>query len=334
MVYSAGGDLLRLIDDILDLSKIEAGKIEILTDEVNVTEIPQMMKNMFDPVAAKKNLTFEVHTDPDVPPIISTDGQRLQQIWKNLLSNAFKFTEQGSVTVRIELAHPEKVEELFGLEVGVPVLSISVTDTGIGIPLDKQKIIFEAFQQVDGTTNRQYGGTGLGLSICREFTRLLGGAIDVQSEPHKGSTFTLYIPSRLESDYRDQVDHLVLAEVAASVSEIHEEPESIEEETESKLVERNEAESSDEQLFKGKKVLLVEDDGRNVFALVTALEKKGVKVQVAQNGKRAIDILQEEADFDLIFMDIMMPVMGGYEAMQDHTTRSENGKSPDYCVNG
>ena len=322
--YGAGRDLLRLIDDILDLSKIEAGKIEILTDEVNVTEIPQMMRNMFDPVATKKNLTFDVFTDPDVPPIVSTDGQRLQQIWKNLLSNAFKFTEQGSVTVRIELAHPEKVEELFGLEVKVPVLSISVTDTGIGIPLDKQKIIFEAFQQVDGTTHRQYGGTGLGLSICREFTRLLGGAIDVQSEPHKGSTFTLYIPSRLESDYRDQVDHLAIAEVAASASEIH--GESIEEDTETKWVERNEAESSDVQLFKGKKVLLVEDDGRNVFALVTALEKKGVKVQVAQNGRRAIDILQEQSDFDLIFMDIMMPVMGGYEAMKiiRHDLKIEN----------
>ena len=324
--YGAGGDLLRLIDDILDLSKIEAGKIEILTDEVNVTEIPQMMKNMFDPVATKKNLTFDVLTDPDVPSIVSTDGQRLQQIWKNLLSNAFKFTEQGSVTVRIELAHPEKVEELFGLEVKVPVLSISVTDTGIGIPTDKQKIIFEAFKQVDSTTHRQYGGTGLGLSICREFTGLLGGAIDVQSEPHKGSTFTLYIPSVVDSDYRDQLDHLALAEVAASASEIHDE--SIAEDTESKWVERNEAEaeSSDVQLFKGKKVLLVEDDGRNVFALVTALEKKGVKVQVAQNGRRAIDILQEQSDFDLIFMDIMMPVMGGYEAMKiiRHDLKIEN----------
>ena len=112
--------MLRLIDDILDLSKIEAGKIEILTDEVNVTEIPQMMRNMFDPVATKKNLTFEVYTAPDVPSVIMTDGQRLQQIWKNLLSNAFKFTEQGSVTVRIELADPEKVEELFGLEKRCP----------------------------------------------------------------------------------------------------------------------------------------------------------------------------------------------------------------------
>lgn len=317
MVHSAGKDLLGLIDDILDLSKIEAGKIEILTDEVNVTEIPQMMKNMFNPVAANKNLTFKVHVDPDVPPIILTDGQRLQQIWKNLLSNAFKFTQEGSVTVRIELASPEKIEGLLGVEeIEEQVLAISVTDTGVGIPPDKQQLVFEAFQQVDGTTNRQYGGTGLGLSICREFTHLLGGAIDVRSEPNKGSTFTIYIPSRTETDHQDQVNHLALKEAAASVSEIREESESIEEDTESKEVEQNEVGDSDAQLFKGKKVLLVEDDGRNVFALVTALKKKGVEVQVAQNGKQAIDILKEETDFDLIFMDIMMPVMGGYETMK------------------
>lgn len=316
VVYTAGSDLLRLIDDILDLSKIEAGKIEILTDEVNVTEIPQMMKSMFDPVAAKKNLTFEVHTAANVPSVITTDGQRLQQIWKNLLSNAFKFTEQGSVTVNIERAGQEKVEELLpGLDEEEMVLAISVSDTGIGIAQEKQEIIFNAFQQVDGTTNRQYGGTGLGLSICREFTRLLGGAITVQSEPEKGSTFTLYIPGRLEAaEYPLQLDQLALDEVAVGVSELAEDRQSISEET--VTVEVVEVEASDDQLFKGKKVLLVEDDRRNVFALVTALEKKGVKVQVAENGKRAIEFLQEQADFDLVFMDIMMPVMGGYEAMK------------------
>lgn len=317
VVYTAGSDLLRLIDDILDLSKIEAGKIEILTDEVNVTEIPQMMKSMFDPVASKKNLGFEVVTAANVPSVITTDGQRLQQIWKNLLSNAFKFTEQGSVTVNIELAEPEKVQELLlGLDEEEMVLAISVTDTGIGIAQEKQQIIFEAFQQVDGTTNRQFGGTGLGLSICREFTRLLGGAITVQSEPDKGSTFTLYIPGRLETaEYAVQLEQLALNEVAVSVSEVveeHQTPDS--EETETDLV--MEPEVSDDQLFKGKKVLLVEDDRRNVFALVTALEKKGIKVQVAENGKRAIEFIQEQADFDLVFMDIMMPVMGGYEAMK------------------
>ena len=316
VVFTSGKDLLRLIDDILDLSKIEAGKIEILTDEVNVTEIPQMMKNMFNPVAAQKNLVFEVQTEADVPPVIMTDGKRLQQILKNLLSNAFKFTEQGSVTVRIALADTEKVEGLLYLREEVPVLAISVTDTGIGIPLDKQEIIFDAFQQVDGTTNRQYGGTGLGLSICREFINLLGGAIEVQSEPHKGSTFTIYVPSLLEPLDHDQVDVLASAEVAASASELKREIEDQEEEVESPLVEAIEDRCPDEQLFKGKKMLLVEDDGRNVLALVTALERKGIKVQVAENGQRAIEILQERSDFDLIFMDIMMPVMGGYEAMK------------------
>ena len=275
VVFTSGKDLLRLIDDILDLSKIEAGKIEILTDEVNVTELPQMMKNLFDPVAAQKNLLFEVQTQEDVPSVIKTDGKRLQQILKNLLSNAFKFTEQGSVTVRIALADTEKVEGLLYLREEVPVLAISVTDTGIGIPLDKQEIIFDAFQQVDGTTNRQYGGTGLGLSICREFINLLGGAIEVQSEPHKGSTFTLYVPSLLEPLDHDQVDVLASAEVAASASEMKREIEDQEEEVESPSVEAIEDRCPDEQLFKGKKVLLVEDDGRNVLALVTALRKKG-----------------------------------------------------------
>ena len=317
VIYTAGSDLLRLIDDILDLSKIEAGKIEILTDEVNVTEIPQMMKNMFDPVAVKKKLAFEVVTASNVPAVITTDGQRLQQIWKNLLSNAFKFTERGSVKVRIELAEPGMVQELITkYDEEEIVLAIAVTDTGIGIAKEKQQIIFEAFQQVDGTTNRQFGGTGLGLSICREFTRLLGGAITVQSEPQKGSTFTLYIPGRLDADeYHHQLNQLAMDEVAATGSEITYKQEPSIEETETKP-EMIEAEAWDDQLFKGKKVLLVEDDRRNVFALLSALEKKGVKVQVAENGRRAIEVLQEQADFDLVFMDIMMPVMGGYEAMK------------------
>ncbi len=318
VVFTSGKDLLRLIDDILDLSKIEAGKIEILTDEVNVTELPQMMKNLFDPVAAQKNLLFEVQTEADVPSVILTDGKRLQQILKNLLSNAFKFTEQGSVTVRIALADTEKVEGLLYLREEVPVLAISVTDTGIGIPLDKQEIIFDAFQQVDGTTNRQYGGTGLGLSICREFINLLGGSIEVQSEPHKGSTFTIYVPSFLEPGDHDvvNVNALAATEVAASASETKREIEDQEEEVELPLVEAIEDRCPDEQLFKGKKVLLVEDDGRNILALVTTLKRKGIAVQVAENGQQAIEILQERSDFDLIFMDIMMPVMGGYEAMK------------------
>ena len=153
------------------------------------------------------------------------------------------------------------------------------------------KLSSKPFQQVDSTTNRQFGGTGLGLSICREFTRLLGGAITVQSEPQKGSTFTLYIPGRLDAAEYQRIEQLAWNEAAASVSMVTEEQEPIHEEAEAEVAA---AEVSDDQLFKGKKVLLVEDDRRNVFALVTALEKKGVKVQVAENGKRAIEFLQEQ----------------------------------------
>jgi two-component system, chemotaxis family, sensor kinase CheA len=346
VIHTSGADLLRLIDDILDLSKIEAGKIEILTDEVNVTELPQTLKSLFDPVAAKKNLMFEIVTEHDVPPVISTDGQRLQQILKNLLSNAFKFTDQGSVTVRIGMVEAGKIgqdqgsavgktgkigqkpngtseksqgqggkiEKLAQLPAQSPVVAISVSDTGIGIPQEKQQIIFDAFQQVDGTTNRQYGGTGLGLSICREFTRLLGGALEVESAVGKGSTFTLYLPSRLDAEHDI---FSAFEEVAAgrAVEEMAEPEDWLAEE----LVAAEVAEAeytSDDELFNGKKVLLVEDDSRNVFALVTALERKGVTIQVASNGRRAIEILRDGgSDFDLIFMDIMMPVMGGYEAM-------------------
>ncbi|OPH59389.1 histidine kinase [Paenibacillus ferrarius] len=319
VVYAAGNDLLALIDDILDLSKVEAGKIEIMTDEFNVTEMPQLMKLMFDPVAEKKGLDFAVLLEENVPNVMLTDGQRLQQIVKNLLSNAFKFTEQGSVTMRIALAEPSRVQELLHRDPEEPVLAISITDTGIGIPIDKQQVIFEAFRQVDGTTNRQYGGTGLGLSICREFTRLLGGSIVVKSEVNKGSTFTLYIPNAPESDQEEHMTGYPAGEIAATGE--HAEIVTIEalsseflDLTDESPV--SEAIKSDAQLFQGKKILLVDDDARNVFALVTALEMKGVTVDVADHGKQALEILQAQTEYDLVLMDIMMPVMGGYEAMQ------------------
>ncbi|MDD9271016.1 CHASE3 domain-containing protein [Paenibacillus sp. GCM10023248] len=330
VVNAAGKDLLALIDDILDLSKVEAGKIDIMTDDFNVTELPQLMKLMFAPVAEKKGLDFDVILEPDVPNVIATDGMRLQQILKNLLSNAFKFTEKGSVTMRIALADPGRVKELLHRDPEEKVLAISITDTGIGIPIDKQQVIFEAFRQVDGTTNRQYGGTGLGLSICREFTKLLGGSIVVKSELHKGSTFTLYVPNAREADphaaknnnahqgeIAAAVEERSIVSVSVSASASAQEPE--QSRTAAAVGDElllSEAVHSDAQLFHGKRVLLVDDDARNVFALVTALETKGVTVDVAEHGKEAIEMLGEHAEYDLILMDIMMPVMDGYEAMQ------------------
>ncbi|NQX63826.1 CHASE3 domain-containing protein [Paenibacillus qinlingensis] len=318
VVNAAGHDLLSLIDDILDLSKVEAGKIEIMQDEVNVTEIPQSMELMFLPVAAKKELDFHIILDSDVPSVIVTDGQRLQQILKNLLSNAFKFTETGSVTMRIALADSSRIKELLHRGPEDTILAISIKDTGIGIPIDKQHIIFEAFQQVDGTTNRQYGGTGLGLSICREFTRLLGGTIVVKSELQVGSTFTLYIPNRPELVHPD--DTSAQGQIAASSEQVipykgdASYPKSFFSDAELSL---DGSIHADAQLFEGKRVLLVDDDARNVFALVSALEIKGVTVVVAENGREAIDLLTVDSNYDLVLMDIMMPVMDGYDAMKE-----------------
>jgi HAMP domain-containing protein/CheY-like chemotaxis protein/signal transduction histidine kinase len=196
-IYSSGTDLLNLINDILDLSKVEAGKMEISPADVSMQEIRGFVDRTFRPVAEQKGLELRIEVAPDVPSPIFTDGQRLQQVLKNLLSNAFKFTEKGGVTLSVHRADGSKrfaTRALDRAEGGV--IAFAVKDTGIGIQKDKQQLIFEAFQQADGTTSRKFGGTGLGLSISREMARLLGGEIRVDSTPGQGSTFTLYLPAR------------------------------------------------------------------------------------------------------------------------------------------
>jgi CheY-like chemotaxis protein/signal transduction histidine kinase/CHASE3 domain sensor protein len=180
-IYSAGNDLLTLINDILDISKVEAGKLEVHPELTILTRLVDGMKNLFLPLAMEKSLQFSVELADDLPASLYSDRQRLEQILKNLLANAFKFTEKGSVTLRVE---PR----------GDDLLAFAVRDTGIGIAQEQQAAIFEAFRQADGTTNRRYGGTGLGLSISRELANLLGGEIEVQSQPGAGSTFTLVVP--------------------------------------------------------------------------------------------------------------------------------------------
>src|SRR5260221_7522542 len=193
-IYAAGNDLLSLINDILDLAKIESGTVTLDIAPERFSGLQDYVERTFRQVAQDKGLGFTMDAAHGLPAVIHTDEKRLQQILKNLLSNAFKFTEKGSVALRIFLAksgwtagHPQ-------LDAAERVVAFAVTDTGIGIPESKRKVIFEAFQQADGTTSRKYGGTGLGLSISRELTRLLGGEIRVESEPGKGSTFTFYLP--------------------------------------------------------------------------------------------------------------------------------------------
>ncbi|MEE8398899.1 MAG: response regulator, partial [Desulfobacterales bacterium] len=197
IIYQSGNDLLTLINDILDLSKIEAGKMTLSSEEIPLSESAEWVTANFKHVVRDKGLTLNMETDPDLPESIQTDGQRLAQILKNLLSNAIKFTEEGSITVRYGLADAQVDLSRSGLD-HEQCVAVSVTDTGIGIPEEKLVTIYEAFQQADGSTSRMYGGTGLGLSISRELAKLLGGEIKVVSTVGEGSTFTLYLPLVLD----------------------------------------------------------------------------------------------------------------------------------------
>jgi signal transduction histidine kinase/CheY-like chemotaxis protein/HAMP domain-containing protein len=193
-IHSAGSDLLSLINDILDLSKIESGTVSIEIGEMPMRNLKQHMERTFRQLATDKQLDFKVEFDANLPDTIRTDDKRLQQIVLNLLSNAFKFTSRGSVTLAVRAASAGWSPSHPVLRGADQAIEIAVTDTGIGIPEDKQKLIFEAFQQADGTTSRKYGGTGLGLSISREIARLIGGELKVRSKPGEGSTFTLFVP--------------------------------------------------------------------------------------------------------------------------------------------
>src|SRR5262249_20860917 len=193
-IHSSGNDLLMLINDILDLSKIESGTVVVDVGELRLADLENYVERTFRHVAESKGVDFVIDMDPQLPSVMHTDAKRLQQVIKNLLSNAFKFTHQGRVSRAAERVRGGWNPENEDLNRAQPVLAISVTDTGIGISSDKQQIIFEAFQQADGSTSRKYGGTGLGLAISREISRLLGGEIRLTSTPGKGSTFTLYLP--------------------------------------------------------------------------------------------------------------------------------------------
>ncbi|HEX4654876.1 MAG TPA: ATP-binding protein, partial [Mycobacteriales bacterium] len=308
-IHRAGSDLLELINDILDLSKVEAGKMDVHTSSLEVRALCDTVEQTFLPVAEQKGLSFVVEVEGDTPPALTTDEQRMRQVLRNLLSNAFKFTDSGAVTLHVSVADPSM---RFGVptldDADSPVIAFAVTDTGIGVAADKLRHIFEAFQQADGTTSRRYGGTGLGLSISREIARLLGGAITVESEEGVGSTFTLYIPQ--EFPFADLVPSLPMQsprdESSASygrgpiISAIG----SLDDVTPTDY---------DATSLAGASVLVVDDDVRNVFALTSALEMHGASVLYADNGADGLRLLEDHAEIDLVLMDVMMPEMDGNE---------------------
>lgn len=292
VIHGSGEDLLNLINDILDLSKVEAGKMDLWFSEMDVYEIPQHIHNLFLPVAEQKGLQLNVDIAEGIAEVFHTDVKRFQQVLNNLLSNALKFTETGSVTVKVQPAEITSTMQITSEN----WLEISVIDTGIGIPLEKQSIVFESFQQADGATVRKYGGTGLGLSICREVTKLLGGWIDLTSENGKGSTFTVYLPSISEAT----IPQVKIAEQEVAFTDVS----------------THAALDDNKTVFDEKHILIVDDDPRNIFALRQALKPKGVHVIEATNGVECLNILQTATRVDAVLMDIMMPEMDGFETME------------------
>jgi signal transduction histidine kinase/CheY-like chemotaxis protein/HAMP domain-containing protein len=307
-IHRAGSDLLELINDILDLSKVEAGKMDVHTSPLEVRGLCETIEQTFLPVAEQKGLDFDVRVDRETPPTVSTDEQRMRQVLRNLLSNAFKFTETGRITLHVSVADPAI---RFGVptldDSGAPVIAFAVTDTGIGVAADKLRHIFEAFQQADGTTSRRYGGTGLGLSISREIARLLGGAITVESEEGVGSTFTLYIPQ--EFPFADALPALPMQPASEDEGPYGRGPII----SATRSLDDAPPTDYDATSLAGASVLVVDDDVRNVFALTSALEMHGASVLYADNGAEGLRLLEDHPEIDLVLMDVMMPEMDGNE---------------------
>ena len=384
VIRSSGNDLLHLLDDILDLAKVESGTVTLEVEELALAGLKDAMQNDFSHVAKKQGLSFSVELSPDLPASIATDGGRLRQVLKNLASNAFKFTEEGGVTLSIGIATSGWNPGNATLAGAPTVLAFGVSDTGIGITAEQQHLIFEAFAQADGSTARHYGGTGLGLSISRELAILLGGEITLNSTPGEGSTFTLFLP-RTNDSYDNTTaaptpQPLTLdptptpqstptnahsngasapappAEMRAMASSFPGEPSvsalagdaaTVPVEAPALALEvvpsavpvaptpTGEATAAGVTAaalpalkplppqehpaggnVDGMKVLLVDDDFRNIFALSALLKRINVETLSAESGIQGIQALTETPDVDLVLVDIMMPGMDGYATMR------------------
>ncbi len=420
IIHRSGSDLLALINDILDLSKIEAGRMTIMMETISLKEFAESIERSFRPMAEARHLHFTVVQETSAPPFFSSDHQRIFQIVRNLLSNALKFTQEGGITIR-----------LFGEPAGAGRrIGIAVSDSGIGIPEDKQELIFDAFRQVDGSTSRRFGGTGLGLSISRSLAQLLGGEIRLQSRPGEGSTFTLLLPvghvdapgplprtdampagaqvllvegnpvearhyaglirelgyhvsvvgdaqAAIDACRRSRYASIVIDELLPDRSGIslievlHDEQPDLAaslilntarllSEAELQRLRRWRvlvlSKSADDEhkllaavrfplsapepalsvpelpavlplaapRFSGKRLLLVDDDVRNIYAMSSLLEHLGFEVEVAMNGQQALEAVDSLAPVDLILMDMMMPVLDGYQAVRELKRRPQH----------
>jgi CheY-like chemotaxis protein/signal transduction histidine kinase/CHASE3 domain sensor protein len=335
-IESSGNDLLTLINDILDLSKIEAGHIDIRPEPVSVERLANNLRQVFDPVAGSRQLSFAVEIAPECPPVIETDLQRLEQVLKNLLSNAFKFTEAGKVAVSIRLA-------------GVGQVAFAVSDSGIGIAEEQQRRIFEAFHQADGTISRKYGGTGLGLSISRELVRLLGGTIHIESEPGRGSTFTIVIPETYDaSKVAERLPRIaagvasappalppslvsapalsVRADDRAQPSAPREMPVQSHRQ---RLVEDDRAAPSD-----NKRILLVIEDDVTFAAILRDLSREmGFRTLVAGTAQEALDLARQFMP-SAIVLDVGLPDQSGLSVLDRLKRDVQTRHIPIHMVSG
>jgi CheY-like chemotaxis protein/signal transduction histidine kinase/HAMP domain-containing protein len=316
-VHGAGTDLLNLITDILDLSKIESGTVTVEAEEIAFSSLIDTVKRTFAPEAESRGLSFEVTVDPRIGRSIVTDSKRLQQVLKNLLSNAFKFTEHGGVRLNVSAAAGGWSAHHRILSQVTNVVAFEVSDTGIGIPIDKHRVIFEAFQQADASTSRKYGGTGLGLAISRELCNLLGGEISLQSTPQVGSTFTLYLPQKY---VHPSVGTTATGTAAAQAGQVASFPHVRVTEHSIEVVpdDRENLQADDATL------LIVEDDPHYARILVDLARDKGFKVLVASRGTEALELARQFHPA-AVSLDVFLPDMLGWTVLsqlkQDSVTR-------------
>ncbi len=318
-IYSSGSDLLVLINEILDLSKIESGRVELRIEDINLTHFGANMEQKFQPIAVEKELNFNIEVADDLPVYIRTDHQRISQIVKNFLSNAIKFTSKGEIKLKIE--RPDTKTNLLksGLD-HEKAIAISVSDSGIGIPKDKLRLVFEAFKQADGATSRKYGGTGLGLSISRELAEHLGGEIHLESKEGKGSVFTLYLPEKIESkvltketSLKKDVQKIQMIDKQAIKSGL--------------IIKDDRKEFSHE----GRSILIIEDDPKFAKILCDLSREKGFKILVAGDGETGLHL----ADYynpSAIILDINLPGMDGWAVMSRLKESSETKHIPVHFI--
>jgi len=315
-IHGAGTDLLNLITDILDLSKIESGTVSVQAEEVFYASLLDMIARPFRHEAENRRLSFEIEADPRLARSLVTDSKRLQQVLKNLLSNAFKFTEQGSVRLAVFLAESGWSGGHPVLDRSASVVAFEVSDTGIGIPPEKQRIIFEAFQQADAGTSRKYGGTGLGLAISRELANLLGGEIQLRSTPGKGSTFTLYLP---QTYVGPSTGVAVVDRKAPSATPLQISSGAVTERWMEKVPDDRETLQPDDAVL-----LIVEDDPHYARVLCDLGHDKGFKILTAARGSEAL-ALAREFHPTAISLDVFLPDMLGWTVLnhlkQDPATR-------------